>query len=430
MKLIGFDTKYAKDFLKEHAAEEIKARVLAAKDTLLSGSGKGSDFLGWVDLPENYDKEEFARIKKAAEKINQDSEVLIVIGIGGSYLGARAAISFLESYDKKRATEIIFMGNNISALYVNTVLDQIKDKSLSVNVISKSGTTTEPAIAFRIIKKLMEERYGKEGAASRIYVTTDKARGALKKLAEQEGYECFVVPDDIGGRYSVLSAVGLLPIAASGADIDALMLGAASERAYLLETPYEDNPALQYAAYRNLFYENGKKVEILADFEPFMHYVCEWWKQLFAESEGKDGKGLFTASLDFTTDLHSVGQLVQDGERNLIETVMEVDDTGASIQVESDADNYDQLNYLAGMDLNYINKKAQEGTRQAHVDGGVPNLVVNIPKRDEFSLGALFYFFEFACGVDGYTLGINPFDQPGVEAYKKNMFHLLGKEGY
>lgn len=429
-KLISLIPGNTDEFLSQNAIMNIKDEVLAAKETLLSASGLGSDFLGWVNLPVDYDKEEFDRIKKAAAKIQNESEVLLVIGVGGSYLGAKAAVSFLESYYNKSNTEIIFLGNNISALYVNSVLDKVKDKSISVNVISKSGTTTEPAIAFRIIKQLMENRYGKEEAASRIYVTTDKARGALKRMADEEGYECFVVPDDIGGRFSVLSAVGLLPIAASGADIDKLMEGAAKEREHLLNTPYEENSALLYAAYRNLLYRSGKKIEILGDFEPCLHYVCEWWKQLYGESEGKDGKGIFPASLDLTTDLHSIGQFVQDGERIVFETIMEIDDIGSKIVVEPDENNYDQLNYLAGMDLNYINKKAQEGTRQAHLDGGVPNLVVNIPVRDEFCLGALFYFFEFACGVSGYVLDVNPFDQPGVEAYKKNMFRLLGKEGY
>lgn len=420
--------------------DEVKAfsRIAgAAKDVLVSRTGEGNDFLGWIDLPVDYDKEEFARIKKAAAKIQSDSEVLLVIGIGGSYLGARAAIEFLRhgfynnvSKEIRKTPEIYFVGNNISSAYVKGLMDVIGDRDFSINIISKSGTTTEPAIAFRIFKEMAEKKYGKEEAAKRIYATTDKARGALKKLATEEGYETFVVPDDVGGRFSVLTAVGLLPIAVSGADIDKLMEGAASGREMALNQPFEENDAMQYAAIRNILLRKGKNVEVLANYEPSLHYVSEWWKQLYGESEGKDQRGIFPASVDLTADLHSMGQFIQDGSRILFETVLSVEKPSAEIVIKEEPVDLDGLNYLAGKDMDFVNKSAMNGTVLAHTDGDVPNLIVRIPEQNEFYLGQLFYMFEFACGISGYVLGVNPFNQPGVEAYKKNMFALLGKPGY
>ena len=373
----------------------------------------------------------------AAEKIKNDSEVLLVIGIGGSYLGARAAIEFLRhsfynsvSKEIRKTPEIYFVGNSISSTYMKHLIDVIGDRDFSINMISKSGTTTEPAIAFRVFKALLEEKYGKEEASKRIYATTDKARGALKKVADEEGYEEFVVPDDIGGRFSVLTAVGLLPIAVSGADIDRLMEGAASGRQMALEASFEENDALQYAAIRNILHRKGKMVEVLANYEPSLHYVSEWWKQLYGESEGKDQKGIFPASVDLTTDLHSMGQFIQDGSRIMFETVMNLETSSEEIILNEEPVDLDGLNYLAGKTVDFINKSAMNGTMLAHTDGNVPNLVINIPEQNEFYLGQLFYFFEFACGVSGYILGVNPFDQPGVESYKKNMFALLGKPGF
>ena len=424
-------------FVADSEMQNMKRTVLAAKETLVNRDGAGNDFLGWIDLPENYDKEEFARIKAAAAKIQSDSDVLLVIGIGGSYLGARAAIEFLHhcfynvvSKEVRKAPEIYFLGTNISSSYIRDLTDVLEGKDFSINVISKSGTTTEPAIAFRIFKDLIEKKYGKEEAAKRIYATTDRARGALKTLATEEGYETFVVPDDVGGRFSVLTAVGLLPIAASGADIDALMSGAQAARKKAMEADFEENGALQYAAVRNILLRKGKNIEITANYEPALHYVAEWWKQLYGESEGKDQRGIFPASVDLTADLHSMGQFIQDGSRNLFETVLCVDDAGAEIVMGEDAANLDGLNYLSGRNLDFVNKNAMNGTILAHNDGGVPNMVVHIPDRSEYSLGQLFYFYEFACGVSGYILGVNPFNQPGVESYKKNMFALLGKPGY
>ena len=408
-----------------------------AKDVLVSKNGAGNDFLGWIDLPVDYDKEEFSRIEKAAEKIKKDSDVLIVIGIGGSYLGARAAIEFLRHgfynslpKEKRGTPEIYYVGNSISSTYLQGVIDVIGDRDFSVNVISKSGTTTEPAIAFRIFKKMLEDKYGQEEAAKRIYAATDKARGALKDLATKEGYESFVVPDDVGGRFSVLTAVGLLPIAVSGADIKALMDGAASGRELALNEKFEDNEAMKYAAIRNILLRKGKSVEVLANYEPALHYIGEWWKQLYGESEGKDQKGIFPAAVDFTTDLHSMGQFIQDGARIMFETVMNVEEARETITIEKEAEDLDGLNYLAGKTMDFVNKSAMNGTILAHTDGSVPNLMIKIPKMDEFHLGQLFYFFEFACGVSGYILGVNPFNQPGVESYKRNMFALLGKPGY
>ena len=435
MATIRLDDKYAAPFV-DGDISALEADVLAAQEVLLSGSGEGNDFLGWINLPVDYDKEEFARIKAAAKKIREDSEVLVVIGIGGSYLGARAAIEFLspqfgnEIAAKKGETAVYFAGNNVSGTYLHDLIEVIGDRSFSVNMISKSGTTTEPGVAFRFFKEILEKRYGKEEAAKRIYATCDKAKGALKELADAKGYEKFVVPDDVGGRFSVLSAVGLLPIAVAGADIDALMAGAAAEREELLNAPFAENQALQYAAYRNAFYRDGKAIEILANYEPSLHSVAEWWKQLYGESEGKGHNGLFPASVDFTTDLHSMGQFIQDGPRLMIETVLCVDQPTHEGAIPTSEDNQDGLAYLAGKDIDFVNKSAMEGTILAHNSGGVPNLVLHIPALDEDSLGRLFYFFEYALGVSGYMLGVNPFNQPGVEEYKKNMFKLLGKPGY
>ena len=434
---VNFDFSAAKKFISDSEIDMMKSTTEAARAKLVNKTGAGSDFLGWIDLPINYDKDEFNRILKASEKIQKDSEVLLVIGIGGSYLGARAAIEFLRhnfynsvSKEVRKTPEIYFVGNNISTSYMTHLIDVIGDRDFSINIISKSGTTTEPAIAFRIFKKLLIDKYGKKEAAKRIYATTDKAKGALKHLADEEGYETFVVPDDIGGRYSVLTAVGLLPIAVSGADIKQLMEGAASMRGYCLDAPYEDNDALKYAAIRNILLRKGKGIEILVNYEPSLHFISEWWKQLFGESEGKDQKGIYPASVDFTTDLHSMGQFIQDGSRIMFETVLNVEKPSCEIIIEEEEIDLDGLNYLAGKSVDFINKSAMKGTLLAHTDGNVPNLMVNIPEQNEFYLGQLFYFFEFACGVSGYILAVNPFDQPGVESYKKNMFALLGKPGY
>lgn len=437
MAKVTFDYSKTAQFISADEVNSMKKLALDAKETLVSKNGAGNDFLGWIDLPVNYDKEEFDRIKKAAEKIQGDSEVLLVIGIGGSYLGARAAIEFLRHnfynmVDKsiRKTPEIYFVGNSISSTYVQHLIDVIGNRDFSINIISKSGTTTEPAIAFRVFKKMLEEKYGKAEAAKRIYATTDKARGALKNLATEEGYESFVVPDDIGGRFSVLTAVGLLPIAVSGADLDKLMEGAASGRKRALEADFEENDALQYAALRNILLRKGKNVEIVANYEPSLHYVSEWWKQLYGESEGKDQKGIFPAAVDLTTDLHSMGQFIQDGARIMFETVINVEESQAEVVLKEEEIDTDGMNYLAGKNVDFVNKSAMNGTMLAHTDGQVPNLKVNIPVQDAFCLGQLFYFFEFACGISGYLLGVNPFNQPGVESYKKNMFALLGKPGY
>ena len=434
---VTFDYSKANCFITENEVKYMSKIALDAKELLVSKEGPGNDFVGWIDLPVDYDKEEFARIKAAAEKIKNDSEVLLVVGIGGSYLGARAAIEFLRhsfynvvSKEIRKTPEIYFVGNSISSTYIKHLIDVIGDRDFSINMISKSGTTTEPAIAFRVFKEILEKKYGKEEASKRIYATTDKARGALKNLATEEGYESFVVPDDVGGRFSVLTAVGLLPIAVSGADIDKLMEGAAAGRKLALEAPFEENDALKYAAVRNILLRKGKAIEVLANYEPSLHFVSEWWKQLYGESEGKDQKGIFPAAVDLTTDLHSMGQFIQDGSRNLYETVMNVEKSTEEIIMNEEPVDLDGLNYLAGKTVDFINKSAMNGTILAHTDGNVPNLVINIPEQNEFYLGQLFYFFEFACGVSGYILGVNPFDQPGVESYKKNMFALLGKPGY
>ena len=429
---LKFNYKMASDFLKDEELLSLKGAVSNAHKMINEKSGRGNDFLGWVNLPKDYDKEEFARIKACAEKIRNQSEVLIVIGIGGSYLGARAAIEFLTSplanYTAK--TKIFFAGNSISSAYLKELVDYVADKDFSVNVISKSGTTTEPAIAFRVFREILEQRYGKEGAKERIYATTDKARGALKKLSDDEGYETFVVPDDVGGRFSVLTAVGLLPIAVSGADIDMMMKGAADAMAEYSVDDLDKNMCYCYAASRFSMLQKGKTIEMLVNYEPALHYMTEWWKQLFGESEGKDQKGIFPAGADFSTDLHSMGQYIQDGRRCIFETVLSVNATKADVTIGEDKDDLDGLNFLAGKTVDYVNRKAMEGTVLAHTDGGVPNFIVEIDSLDEYHFGYLVYFFEKACAVSGYLLGVNPFDQPGVEAYKKNMFALLGKPGY
>lgn len=431
---LNFQYSYAEPFIRENDLKGLETQVAAAHALVHNKSGLGNDFLGWVTLPEDYDKEEFSRIKAAAERIKADTDVLIVIGIGGSYLGARAAIEFLKGpyYNSLRdgVPEIYFAGNSISGSNLSDLLKLCEGKRVSVNVISKSGTTTEPAVAFRVFRKYLEEAYGEQEAAKRIYCTTDKARGTLKALADEKGYECFVVPDDVGGRFSVLTAVGLLPIAAAGADIDKLMQGAADAMKDYSEPDMYNNPCYTYAALRNAFYRKGKSVELLVSYEPRFTMMAEWFKQLFGESEGKDHKGLFPASVTFSTDLHSMGQFVQDGSRLMFETVVTIGDNGSDITIEEDSANGDGLNFLAGKPMSFVNQKAFEGTVLAHTDGGVPNLVIGVDKADEENLGRLIYFFEKACAISGYMLGVNPFDQPGVESYKKNMFALLGKPGY
>ena len=434
--MTSFNYENALKFVRPHEVESMKVITLNAAERLKSRKGEGNDFLGWIDLPVNYDKEEFARIKAAAKRIQGDSDVLLVAGIGGSYLGARAAIEFLRhgfynemTKESRKTPQIYYIGNSMNSTYIQDVIDLLEGKDFSINVISKSGTTTETAIAFRVFRELLIKKYGQAEAAKRIYATTDKARGALKTLADNEGYETFVIPDDVGGRFSVLTAVGLLPIAVSGADIDALMAGTAAGREIALNNSFEDNPALQYAALRNIMRNKGKTVEILANYEPSMHYISEWWKQLYGESEGKDQRGIMPASVDLTTDLHSMGQFIQDGSRIMFETVLNLENARKDFELKSEENNLDGLNYLAGKKMSYVNQCAMKGTIAAHVDGGVANLLVSIPEQDEKSLGELFYFFEFACGVSGYIGGINPFDQPGVEFYKSNMFKLLGKPG-
>ena len=437
MEKVSFDYGKTAGFISEEEVSYMSKLVEDAKEQLVSKTGAGNDFLGWLDLPVEYDKEEFERIKSAAKKIQEDSEVLVVIGIGGSYLGARAAIEFLRhgfynsvSKEIRKTPEIYYAGNSISGTYLAELIEVIGNRDFSVNIISKSGTTTEPAIAFRVFKEMLEKKYGQEEAAKRIYATTDKERGALKNLATEEGYETFVVPDDVGGRFSVLTAVGLLPIAVSGADIDKLMEGAAAGRDLALNKPFVENDAMKYAAIRNILLRKGKAVEVLANYEPALHYVSEWWKQLYGESEGKDQKGIFPASVDLTTDLHSMGQFIQDGARIMFETVMNVEKTRGTIKINEEPVDLDGLNYLAGKDMDFVNKNAMNGTILAHTDGNVPNLMITIPEQSEFYLGELFYFYEFACGLSGYLLGVNPFNQPGVESYKRNMFALLGKPGY
>ncbi len=431
--MVNVDISSIYSAVPQETVAAMEPRLNAAYDTLFSGSGAGNDFLGWLHLPENYDKEEFARIQKAAKKIQSDSQVLVVIGIGGSYLGARAVVDLIKSPNynlkKKDTPDIYFAGNTLSTDAVLETLELIGDRDFSINIISKSGTTTEPAVSFRIFKAALEAKYGKEEAAKRIYATTDKARGALKGLADVEGYEEFVVPDDVGGRFSVLTAVGLLPIAVAGIDIEALMQGAADAmNAFSVKSM--DNPVFQYVAARNALYEAGKSVEILGSYEPSFRFMTEWWKQLYGESEGKDLKGIFPASVEFTADLHSMGQFIQQGSRIMFETIVNFQKPHGEVVIGEDADNVDGLNFLAGKNLKFVCDQAMLGTRLAHVDGGVPNIVVNVETIDAYNTGALIYFFELACGISGYVLGVNPFNQPGVEAYKKNMFGLLGKPGY
>ncbi len=431
---LKLNLNYVGDYAAKEKLLSMQAEVEAAHKMLHEGTGAGNDFLGWIDLPVNYDKEEFDEIKKSAEEIKKNSEVLVVLGIGGSYLGARAVIEFIKSNNynlvKKDTPDIYFGGNTISSSSIAELIKLVEGKDFSINVISKSGTTTETAVAFRIFKKLAEEKYGKEEAAKRIYVTTDKAKGALKALADAEGYKTFVVPDAVGGRYSVLTAVGLLPIAVAGIDIDALMKGAAQAREEYANPDILANDCYKYAAIRNMLYRDGKKFEMLAAYEPSMTMWCEWFKQLFGESEGKENKGIFPASAIFSTDLHSLGQYIQQGERTLFETVLWVNEPKEDVEIEFDDVNGDGLNFVAGKTLHYVNSKAFAGTVLAHTDGQVPNIVIELDKQDEETLGAMIYFFEKACGLSGYILGVNPFDQPGVESYKKNMFALLGKPGY
>ena len=431
---VKLNDKFISGFVTNQEIENLKKVAENAHELLLSGKGAGNDFIGWVNLPENYDKDEFSRIKVAAEKIKKNSDILVVIGIGGSYLGARAAIEFVKSplYNnlKKDTPDIYFAGNNISPTALTELLSICEGKDISVNVISKSGTTTEPAIAFRVFKSLLVEKYGVEGAKERIFVTTDKARGTLKEFSDKAGYETFVVPDDVGGRYSVLTAVGLLPIACAGINIEELMSGANDAREAFKSSSIESNDALKYAVIRNALLNKGKTTEILVGYEPYMLMFNEWWKQLYGESEGKENKGIFPASVIFSTDLHSLGQYIQEGQRNLFETVINVKNPGASFVIPNDPANVDGLNFISGKELDYVNKTAMTATLIAHNDGGVPNILLEVEDRSARSLGYLIYFFEFACAISGYILNVNPFDQPGVEAYKKNMFALLGKPGY
>ena len=437
MNKLTFDYNKAKGFLLQNEIECMEPFVKVAHDMIHNKTGEGNDFLGWVELPKNYDKEEFDRIKIAANKIKNDSDVLLVIGIGGSYLGARAAIemlghSFRNNLKKedREYPEVYFVGQNISSTYMLDLLDIIKDKDVSINVISKSGTTTEPAIAFRVFKDFLEKKYGKEEASKRIYATTDAKRGALKQLADEEGYETFIIPDDVGGRFSVLTPVGLLPIAACGIDIDAIMTGAKEAMEDFSNPILSENYSYQYAVVRNVLHRKGKDIELMVNYEPSLHYVSEWWKQLYGESEGKDNKGIYPASVDFSTDLHSMGQYIQEGKRILFETVINVENAKREIIINEEKVDLDGLNYLAGKTVDFVNKKAFQGTLLAHTDGSVPNLLINLPKIDEYNFGYMVYFFEKACALSGYILGVNPFNQPGVEAYKKNMFALLGKPGF
>lgn len=435
MNKIKFD--FSHGGIEEHELNQVQAQVQCAHNILHDKKGAGSDYLGWLDYPISYDQEEFARVQKAAEKIKSNSDVLIVIGIGGSYLGARAVIeafnhSFYDLLPKEKRSHptVLFAGHHISGTYLKELLEYVEDKDISVNVISKSGTTTEPAIAFRVFKDLLERKYGKQEAKNRIYVTTDKEKGALKKLANDEGYETFIIPDDVGGRYSVLTPVGLLPIAVADINIDELMEGAKAAREEYAIEDLEQNPCYQYAAIRNILYNRGKDIEILVNYEPSLHYFSEWWKQLFGESEGKDGKGIFPAAVDFSTDLHSLGQIIQEGKRNLFETNIQIKKPQKDMEILHDPENIDGLNFISGKTMDVVNKMAFQGTLLAHIDGGVPNLVLEIPEMNEYYMGQLIYFFEKACGLSGYILGVNPFNQPGVEAYKKNMFALLEKPGF
>ncbi|GLI19877.1 glucose-6-phosphate isomerase [Tepidanaerobacter syntrophicus] len=433
MKKITLDYSNALNFIRQEEIDLMQEKVSLCHRMLHEKTGAGRDFLGWVDLPENYDKEEFERVKAAADRIKQQSDVLVVIGIGGSYLGARAALEMLNppfSNELSGRTKVYFAGHNMSSSYLKGLLDVIEGKDISVNVISKSGTTTEPAIAFRVFKEYMEEKYGREEASKRIYATTDKNKGALKSLAESQGYESFIIPDDVGGRYSVLTPVGLFPMAAGGINIDKVMEGARDAAEDLKSESLKDNFSYQYAAIRNIMYLKGKLIEIMVNYEPSLFYFGEWYKQLFGESEGKDMKGIFPTALNFTTDLHSMGQYIQEGRKHIFETVLNVEKPAWEITIKPDKDDLDGLNYISGKTIDYVNKMAMEGSIEAHVDGGVPNLIVNIPEISPYYFGYMAYFFEKACGMSGYLLGVNPFDQPGVEAYKSNMFKLLGKPGY
>lgn len=435
MKKISLDYSKLDKFITKEELEAMQSNLVKANEDLVSRSGKGNDFLGWLDLPVDYDKDEYLRIKKAADYIKKNAKVLVVIGIGGSYLGAKAVLenlnhTFYNELKDKNTPDIYFAGQNISGRYLKHLIEIIGDRDFCINVISKSGTTTEPAIAFRAFKNLIEKKYGKEEAKKRIFATTDKARGVLKTLADKEGYETFVIADDVGGRYSVLSAVGLLPIACAGIDIDALMSGAQAAREDSLVNDFSQNICYQYASLRNILYKKNYFIELLVNYEPRLHYFSEWWKQLYGESEGKDGKGIFPASVDFSTDLHSMGQYIQDGERKLFETILNVEENSEDVEILADEEDLDGLNYLATKNMDFVNKKAYQGTLMAHLDGGVPCMTVNIPKMDAYYMGYLIYFFEKACALSGYILGVNPFDQPGVESYKKNMFALLGKKGY
>ncbi|MDU5107020.1 glucose-6-phosphate isomerase [Clostridium sp.] len=437
-KGLRLDLSKVEPYVKlEQELANMEAMVKSAHNTLMNGTGAGNDFLGWLDLPINYDKNEFERIKNSAEKIKKNSDALIVIGIGGSYLGPRAAIEMLNSNfynvlgkNKRETPQVFFVGNNISSTYLADLLEAIEGLDISVNVISKSGTTTEPAIAFRVFKDYMEKKYGVDGAKERIFATTDKSKGALKSLADEMGYETFVIPDDVGGRFSVLTAVGLLPIAVAGISIDEMMQGAADAREAYATDDFMNNDCYKYAAMRNILYNKGKNTEILVNYEPGLHYFNEWWKQLFGESEGKDQKGIFPAAVDFSTDLHSMGQFIQEGSRIMFETVLNVEKAKREVSIEEVEGNLDGLNFLAGKTIDFVNKQAFNGTLLAHNDGGVPNMVLNIPELSPYYFGYMVYFFEKAVGISGYLLGVNPFDQPGVEAYKKNMFALLGKPGF
>lgn len=432
---IKFD--YSKSFVKEHEVDNFKTFIENSHNLLHANKGPGSEFTGWMNLPSDYDKDEYERVKTAAERIRNNSEVFVILGIGGSYLGARACIEALShsfhntlSKDQRTSPEIYYVGNNISTKYLNDLFDVIKDKEISINVISKSGTTTETAIAFRIFKEYMENKYGKEEASKRIYATTDKKRGALKTLTDIEGYESFVIPDEVGGRYSIFTPVGLLPIAVAGIDIDQLMEGALEGMKEYSNPNMDENQCYQYVALRNILYNKGKEIEILVNYEPALMYLSEWWKQLYGESEGKDGKGIYPGSANFTTDLHSLGQLIQDGKRNIFETTIYIDKVDNEVVLKGNEDNLDGLNFLEGKTLDFVNKKAFEGTMMAHVNGNVPNLVISLDELNAFNFGKLIYFFEKGCAISGYVLGVNPFDQPGVEEYKKNMFKLLGKPGF
>lgn len=437
MNKLSFSYKNALKFLTEKEVELMEAQTTLAAKVLEEKTGAGNDFLGWIDLPTNYNKEEFARIKESAQEIRNNSEILLVVGIGGSYLGSRAAIEFLShtfqnnlpKEKRNKIPEIYFVGQNISGTYLTELLELIGERDYSINVISKSGTTTEPALAFRVLKNHIEKKYGKEEAKKRIFATTDASKGALKKLATEEGYETFTIPDDVGGRFSVLTPVGLLPIAVAGIDIDQLMAGAA-DASKDFRKEYKENDCYKYAAVRNILHRKGKDIELLVNYEPKVHFVAEWWKQLFGESEGKDNKGIFPAAVDFSTDLHSMGQYIQEGKRIMFETLISIEKNSKDLIIELEKEDLDGLNYLAGKGMDFVNKKAADGTILAHIDGGVPNLEIIIPEATAYHLGYMFYFFEKACGVSGYLLSVNPFDQPGVEAYKKNMFALLGKPGH